>query len=101
MDFDQFMQVRQDPERWEKFLRRRVGLKGEPNSHAAKERASKKQTKRRLRLERRAWEIALLIYLRPEWKPFIEAEFNRILAIIEGRDQWRRQRLEKKREDIS
>jgi 5-methylcytosine-specific restriction endonuclease McrA len=77
MLFEQFLELRSCPARWEAFLKRKVGIKGGPNSHAAREKFEKKLAKKLVRYQQRAWDLAVLFYLYPSLQPVFEAHVKR------------------------
>lgn len=80
MLFEQFLELRNDPVRYVAFLRRKAGIKGEPNSRRAKEKKAEKVAKRNARLQRRAYELAVLFML----VPGIQQLFEQAVADLEA-----------------
>ncbi len=78
MNFQAFLHLRSDPVRWEAYVRRRAGIRGAPHNT---KKHTKKQAKREIRLQRVAWNLALLFYMRPDLK----VRFEENVAVLRAR----------------
>jgi hypothetical protein len=84
MKFNKFLKLRQNPEAWRIYCKMKAAK--------LKERKVKTDEKKVTKRELLTWKIAVLLYVKPEWKSAVDE----VLAEIARRDQVRRDNWEKK-----